>query len=84
MSRQRWFARLRVGRADVAPSAPSHIRGVRQGNATDAVDQPGYYSIGPAPRRGISDVKGTAARSTGINAQARDPIDPRSPNLSPP
>lgn len=84
MKAPRLFARLRVGKSDVSPSAPSHVRGVRQGNGKDTVDQEGFYSTGPAPRRGISDVKGTAARSTGINAASRDPIDPDSPNLSPP
>jgi hypothetical protein len=80
----RIFANLRVGRPDVSPSAPSHVPGVHEGNAKGASDQPGFYSIGPTGRRGISDVRSTAERSTGINARARNPIDRRSPNLSPP
>jgi hypothetical protein len=83
MRRPRTFANLTVGTPDTSPSAPSHVRGVRQGNERGAVDQRGFYSVGPQPRRGMSDVRATASRSTGINAGARNPIDPRSPNLSP-
>jgi hypothetical protein len=77
------FANLKVGEPDTTPSLPSHVRGVRQGNRTGAVDQRGFYSTGPQRRRGVSDVRVTAERSTGINARARDPIDPASPNLPP-
>jgi len=84
MTRSRIFANLRVGKADIWPSAPSHVPGVRSGNRTGAAEQTGFYSTGPSGRRGVSDIRGTAARSTGINPRARDPIDPRSPNLSPP
>jgi hypothetical protein len=83
MKRPRIFANLRVGKPDIWPSAPSHVRGIRTGNQAGAADQRGFYSTGPAPTRGISDIRGTAARSTGINARARNPIDPSSPNLSP-
>jgi hypothetical protein len=83
MRRPRIFANLRVGDADIWPSAPSHVHGVRSGNQTGAADQAGFRSTGPSGRRGVSDVRGTAERSTGINPRARDPIDPRSPNLSP-
>jgi hypothetical protein len=84
MRRPRIFANLRVGQPDTSPSASSHVRGIRQGNQAGAVRQRGFYSIGPQPRRGISDVRATASRSTGINAGARNPVDARSPNLSPP
>lgn len=83
MKRPRIFANLRVGKPDVWPSAPSHVKGIRSGNQAGAAAQKGFYSTGPAPRRGISDIKGTAARSTGINPRSRNPIDPSSPNLSP-
>ncbi|HET7752963.1 MAG TPA: hypothetical protein VFK85_03555 [Anaeromyxobacteraceae bacterium] len=83
MKRPRIFANLRVGKPDTKPSAPSHVRGIRGGNQVGAADQVGFYSTGPAPRRGVSDIKATAARSTGINPRARNPIDPRSPNLPP-
>jgi hypothetical protein len=65
---------IRVGRPDVRPDYPSHIPGVRQGN------EPGSYEKMPGH---LPDGRSTAARSTGINPQDRDPIDPRMPNLSP-
>jgi len=58
---------LEVGRADVEPSAPAHVPGVKQGNS---------------PRRSRQLAEGMA-RSTGINAREREPIDPRMPRLSP-
>ena len=68
-------ANIVVGRPDVRPDLPSHTRGVNQGNA------PGHYErqIGH-----LLDGRSTAARSTGINAADRDPIDPNMPCLSPP
>lgn len=64
---------LKVGRADTYNSAPAHIPGVKQGNAPNDEDQVGHNPDGTA----------TAARSTGINPEARNPIDPSSPNLPP-
>lgn len=65
---------LRVGKADVAITGPSHVAGVKQGNAVGAYEkQAGHLSNGTS----------TANRSTGINADTRNPIDPRMPNLSP-
>ena len=66
---------IRIGRPQVRPSAPSHIAGVRQGNA------PGGYGRmdGHCP-----DGRSTARRSTGVNPGAHNPIDPAMPNLSPP
>jgi len=53
---------------------PAHTPGIRQGNA------PGNYDkqVGHEP-----DGRSTAARSTGINPDMEEPIDPRMPNLSP-
>lgn len=67
---------IRVGKADVSPSLPSHTPGVRAGNDPDK-KQPGIQIIGDRAR-------GTAQRSTGINANHRNPIEPSMPNLSPP
>ncbi len=66
---------VRVGKADTSPTRPSHVRGVKEGNA------PGNYEKmeGHNP-----DGTSTAARSTGINAKHRNPILPTMPNLSPP
>lgn len=66
---------IRVGHAKVKPTSPTHVPGMRTGNA------PGNYerSHGHLP-----DGRSTARRSTGINAESRDPILPGMPNLSPP
>lgn len=67
-----------VGDADVDPAAPSHVRGVREGNEKGSTRRArGIEPRGPR-------AEGTARRSTGINPRDRDPIDPRMPNLSPP
>jgi hypothetical protein len=65
---------IRVGPPDVSPDLPAHTPGINQGN------QRGHYErqAGHLP-----DGRSTAARSTGINPSARDPIDSRMPNLSP-
>lgn len=65
---------LTVGKADTTVTSPSHVAGIKQGNAPG-----GYKSQGGHCEDGTS----TAARSTGINAEKRNPIDPRMPNLSP-
>ncbi len=76
----RIFANLKVGRAKVSPSRPSHVAGIRQGNRRGNIDhERGILQDPDDPRF----ARGTAERSTGINARARNPIDPRMPNLSP-
>ena len=52
----------------------THIKGVMAGNSV------GNYEKMSAHK---PDGTSTAERSTGINAQGREPIDPRMPNLSP-
>ena len=65
---------IKVGRPDVRPDAPAHLKGVHEGNALGNYEkQPGHLPGGFS----------TAARSTGINPRVRDPIDPAMPNLSP-
>lgn len=66
---------IRVGRPDASPEDPSHIRGVGQGNARGS-----YESMEGHNPDGTS----TSRRSTGIDADARNPILPSMPNLSPP
>jgi hypothetical protein len=65
---------IKVGKPDVRPDAPSHVRGIRMGNAA------GNYrkQAGHLP-----DGKATAERSTGIGASKRNPIVPQMPNLPP-
>jgi hypothetical protein len=69
---------VRVGKPQVDPAAPAHTRGVREGNRVRKMERV----------RGLEDMdawsaRGSAERSTGINPDSRNPIDPRSPNLSP-
>jgi len=57
---------------------PSHVPGVPQGGRTGRLAKTvGLYAEGEM-------AKGTARRSTGIRPYDRNPIDPRSPNFSPP
>jgi hypothetical protein len=68
------MAELRVGKPDVPVDIAAHTPGVHMGN------EPGNYESMPGH---LPDGRSTAARSTGINAKAEDPIDARMPNLSP-
>jgi hypothetical protein len=65
---------VRVGSPQVRTTAPAHTRGVNQGNSR------GNYEH---QRGHLADGRSTAERSTGINADKRDPISPDMPNLSP-
>ena len=75
---------IRVGKPDTTPDAPSHIKGVRQGNDSGGIENndPGFYSTGERGA-GRPSAKSNARRSTGIDPESRDPVDPNSPNLSP-
>jgi hypothetical protein len=66
---------IRVGKRDVDPSALGHTPGVHEGNA-----EGNYEKMEGHNRDGTA----TSRRSTGVNAKAAGPIDPRMPNLSPP
>jgi hypothetical protein len=52
----------------------THVKGVKQGNSKGNYER----NEGHKP-----DGTSTQRRSTGVNAGAREPIDPRMPNLSP-
>jgi hypothetical protein len=68
------MAKMRLGKPDIEPDTPSHTPGIKQGNSKGNYErQTGH----------LPDGRSTAARSTGINPKAREPIDPRMPNLSP-
>lgn len=77
------IANIRVGKAQISPSRPSHTSGIHEGNAPGSFERnPGLYDTGQTgPGRATG--KGTARRSTGINPKPKNPIDPRMPNLSP-
>ena len=65
---------IRTGKAEADPTALTHVCGVRSGNKR------GSYAREPGHR---PDGRSTARRSTGINPEARNPILPEMPNLSP-
>jgi hypothetical protein len=70
---------ISVGKPDTAPDASAHSRGVREGNGRRVIArQPGIKLVGRLM------AIATVRRSTGINAKARQPIDPRMPVLTPP
>jgi hypothetical protein len=65
---------IRTGKPDVDTQALGHTPGVRQGNSRGNYEkQSGHKPDGRA----------TAERSTGVNADAMNPIDPRMPNIPP-
>jgi hypothetical protein len=65
---------VKLGKAQTKTDKPTHVAGTFQGN------KPGNYE---SQKGHEPDGRSTAARSTGINVKAREPIDPRMPNLSP-
>jgi hypothetical protein len=68
------MANLKLGHPDVSPDLSSHVRGVKEGNSKGNYErEPGHHPDGTSDAR----------RSTGINSERRDAIDPRMPNLSP-
>ncbi len=72
------IANIEVGEPDTSPAKPSHTRGVRMGNSPRGVRrEPGLHE----KRDGSLVANGR--RSTGINSKHREPIDPRSPMLTP-
>jgi len=72
------ISNVRVGKPDTTPDVSAHTRGVKEGN------RPGNIKHEAGIKVLHTDMAvGTAHRSTGINAEARNPIDPRMPNLSP-
>lgn len=76
--RARIIANVRVGTPDVKPTAPSHVRGVYQGNKHQWMQRPKGITNETATR-----AEGSARRSTGIRPKAHEAIDPRMPKLSP-
>ncbi|HEY5447459.1 MAG TPA: hypothetical protein VIQ54_01870 [Polyangia bacterium] len=78
-SQEKVVANVRVGKPQVKPTASAHTAGVKRGNARGNSEK--EAGIKTAPDR--LSAKATARRSTGINAEARNPIDPRMPNLPP-
>jgi hypothetical protein len=77
------MADIRVGKPDTKPDASAHTPGVSQGNEPGGIEgDPGLYETGETGA-GRPTAKSTARKSTGINPEARNPIDPNSPSLPP-
>ncbi len=74
----RTVSNVRVGKPDTKPSASSHTKGIREGNEGRGAERDDGLEVG---EEGI--LRATGRRSTGINAKDREPIDPRSPRLTP-
>jgi hypothetical protein len=68
------MANLRVGPAAVSPDLPAHVPGINEGNAKGNYEKMAGHN---------PDGTSTSARSTGINPEGENPIDPSMPNLSP-
>ena len=72
------IANVRVGKPDVKPDKPSHVKGVRMGNKPGSTEaQPGIIDEGLTARA-------TPERSTAISPESKGPIDPDMPTLTPP
>jgi hypothetical protein len=67
-------ANVTTGAAHTGMDAPTHVKGVKQGNSRGNYEKMAGHN---------PDGTSTAARSTGINVKAENPIDPSMPNLSP-
>jgi hypothetical protein len=74
---------LRVGKPDTKPDTPAHTPGVSAGNDPGGIEQdPGLEYTGEAGAE-RSTARSYARKSTSINAEKRNPIDPDMPNLPP-
>jgi hypothetical protein len=77
------MADIRVGKPDTKVDASAHTPGVSQGNEPGGTAaDPGFIETGEVGA-GRPSMKSTARKSTGINPENRNPIDPNSPNLPP-
>jgi hypothetical protein len=67
---------------DVSPDAPAHTPGTAKGEEQikNQGAEPGRFDAGDANRPAGGS---TARNSTSINPEAKDPIDPRMPNMPP-
>jgi hypothetical protein len=65
---------IRTGKPDIYTQSLGHTPGVRQGNARGNYERQGGH---------LPDGRATAERSTGVNPEAANPIDPRMPNIPP-
>jgi hypothetical protein len=74
---------ITVGEPDTSPSKSSHTWGVREGNRRHTVIGDTGQSQAGVKGAGRPTAKVTSRRSTGINPEQRNPIDPDMPHLTP-
>ena len=75
--REHTIANVRVGRAQASQAASAHQAGVRRGNATGNFErEQGIHATADGARA-------SARRSTGVNPEGHEPLDPRMPHLTP-
>ena len=67
------MGKIRVGKPDVAPDTPTHVKGIHEGNKGPYHKQPGHHKDGTADAR----------RSTGIRPKLHNAILKIMPNLPP-
>lgn len=67
------MGRIRVGKPQVKPDTPSHVKGINQGNRGPYSHQPGHHEDGTADAR----------RSTGIHWKRHNAIMKIMPSISP-
>jgi hypothetical protein len=68
------MAKLKLGPFQHLMERPTRTPGTKQGNSRGNYERQAGH---------LPDGRATAERSTGINASARQPIDPRMPNIPP-
>jgi hypothetical protein len=74
---------IRVGKPDTKVDAPAHTPGVGAGNDPGGIEEdPGLEYTGEAGAE-RSTARSYARKSTSINPEKRNPVDPNSPNLPP-
>jgi hypothetical protein len=66
--------KLKLGPVQHLMQRPTRTPGTKQGNSRGNYDRQSGH---------LPDGRATAERSTGINPSARQPIDPRMPNIPP-
>lgn len=68
------MGKIRVGKPDTTPDAPSHVSGVREGNEAAGYQKQMGHQL---------DGKADARRSTGVRPKTHNPILESMPNLPP-
>jgi hypothetical protein len=70
------LSNVRRGKPKARPDASAHTSGIPEGNRRPGADRD-FVVVDHGT------IRATARRSTGINPSRREPIDPRSPHLTP-